>query len=55
MVSLRHIASALTLLALLPSCKGGGSVAAPVVRVDLRPKLPQKVLRRLLAADTTYE
>jgi len=39
----------------LAGCEEGGSVAAPMVRVDLRPKLPEKAQRRLAAADTSYE
>jgi hypothetical protein len=42
------------LFVLLAGCDRG-AVSAPVVRVDLRARLPEKVLRRLVAADTTYE
>jgi len=42
-------------LLLLGGCEGGGSVVAPVVRVDLRSRLPEKLQRRLAVADTTYE
>lgn len=40
---------------LFGGCEGGGSVTSPVVRVDLRARLPEKLQRRLAVADTTYE
>ncbi len=47
--------ASLLLLALLVGCQEGGMVTAPVVRVDLRPRLPEKLRRRLAVADMTYE
>ena len=55
MTTARAIALASTLLHLLPSCDGSGSVSAPVVRVDLRSRLPEKLQRQLAVADLTYE
>jgi len=37
------------------TCGGDGQLPSPTLRVDLRDKLPRKVLRRLMAVDTTYE
>ena len=42
-------------LLLLGGCEGGGAVSSPVVRVDLRARLPEKLQRRLAVADMTYE
>ena len=38
-------------LLLLGGCEGGGAVSSPVVRVDLRARLPEKLQRRLAVAD----
>jgi hypothetical protein len=48
----RMIAGAL--LALL-GCEGGRTLTSPLVRVDLRAKLPPRLQRQLAVADTTYE
>jgi len=48
----------LLLLALLPvalACEGGHTLSSPVVRIDLRAKLPEAVVRRLAISDTSYE
>jgi hypothetical protein len=46
----------LALLVLAPvSCQSEGTVSAPVVRVDLRAKLPPRVQRLVALADTSYE
>jgi hypothetical protein len=40
---------------LLVACEGGRSLPSPVVRVDLRPKLPPTVQRRIAIDDSSYE
>jgi hypothetical protein len=46
----------LLLLALLvSSCEGGHALSSPIVRIDLRAKLPEPVVRRLAIDDTSYE
>jgi hypothetical protein len=37
------------------TCSGPAELPSPTLRVDLRAKLPRKVLRRLMAVDTSYE
>jgi len=46
----------LLLLALIaPACEGGHTLSSPIVRIDLRAKLPEPVVRRLAINDTSYE
>jgi hypothetical protein len=40
---------------LLVACEGGRSLPSPVVRVDLRDKLPPAVQRRVVIDDSSYE
>jgi len=45
----------LALILLGAACEGGHSLSSPVLRVDLRDRLPEAVQRRLAQADTSYE
>ncbi len=45
----------LALLGLAAACEGEGTLASPVVRVDLRAKLPPKLQRLISLADDSYE
>ena len=42
-------------LLVMLACAQGGTLSSPTVRIDLRDRLPRKVLKKLLAVDTTYE
>lgn len=49
----RHL---LFLVVLAPlTCNEGGTLPSPTVRVDLSEHLPNKALKRFVAADTSYE
>ena len=42
------------LASLVLGCGGGHSVSSPVLRVDLRDRLPPKLQRQIVATDTSY-
>jgi len=55
MTTIRRSSLLVASLAGVLACEGNSSLLSPVVRVDLRSKLPPRLQRRISVADTSYE